>query len=122
MTLPATQSAVQLVGPNELTLNTEKPVVQPGPHQVLTQVEVTGLCFSDLKLLKQFSGHVRKSDVLSGIDPEALGEIPSYVSGERATVPGHETAVRVLEVGTEVKNIKPGDRLGCRQPLGKFGL
>jgi threonine dehydrogenase-like Zn-dependent dehydrogenase len=110
MTLPATQSAVQLIGPNELTLNTEKPVVKPGPRQVLAKVEVTGLCFSDLKLLKQFSGHVRKSEVLSGIDPEALNEIPSYVSGDKATVPGHETAVRIMEVGSEVKNIKPGDR------------
>ena len=54
--IPQTQRAVQLVGPDQLELNEAKPVFTPGPHQVLGRVEVVGLCFSDLKLLKQFSG------------------------------------------------------------------
>jgi threonine dehydrogenase-like Zn-dependent dehydrogenase len=108
--LPETQDAVQLVGPDELVLNQAKEVFRPGRHQILCRVEAVGLCFSDLKLLKQFSSHVRKSEIVSGIDPEVLKEIPSYVPGEAATVPGHETVVRIEAIGTEVENFKPGGR------------
>ena len=108
--LPETQYAVQLVGPDKLVLNKSKEVFKPGPHQILCRVEVVGLCFSDLKLLKQFSSHVRKSGLVAGIDPEILKEIPSYVPGEAPTVPGHETVVRIEAVGPGVKDFKGGDR------------
>ncbi|MFH1882982.1 MAG: alcohol dehydrogenase catalytic domain-containing protein [Planctomycetota bacterium] len=108
--LPKTQYAVQLVGPDELVLNKSKEVFTPGRHQILCRVEAVGLCFSDLKLLKQFSSHVRKSKIVSGIEPEVLKEIPSYVPGEAPTVPGHETVVRIEAVGPEVENFKPGQR------------
>lgn len=108
--LPKTQYAVQLVGPGELRLNTSKPVQPPGPHQVLCLVESVCLCFSDLKLLKQFSQHPRKSEVISGLTPDVLKEIPSYVPGEKPTVPGHETVVRIVAVGDQVKHHKIGER------------
>ena len=108
--LPETQYAVQLVGPDELILNKSKEVFRPGPHQILCRVEVVGLCFSDLKLLKQFSSHVRKSEIVAGIDPEILKEIPSYVPCEAPTVPGHETVVTIKAAGPGVKDFKPGDR------------
>jgi threonine dehydrogenase-like Zn-dependent dehydrogenase len=63
-----------------------------------------------LKLLKQFSSHVRKSELVSGIDLKILKEIPSYVPGEAATVPGHEASVRIEAVGPGVKNFKVGQR------------
>ena len=108
--IPDTQHAVQLIGPDKLRLNTAKPVFHPGPHQILCQVEAVGLCFSDLKLLKQFSSHVRKAAITSGIDTEILKEIPSYVCGDAPTVPGHEAAVRICAIGEKVKNFKPGER------------
>ena len=108
--LPETQYAVQLVGPDELVLNKSKEVFRPGPHQILCKVEVVGLCFSDLKLLKQFSSHVRKSEIVAGIDLEILKEVPSYVPCEAPTVPGHETVVRIEAVGPGVEDFKPGDR------------
>jgi threonine dehydrogenase-like Zn-dependent dehydrogenase len=108
--LPKTQYAVQLVGPDKLVLNESKKVHKPGRHQILCRVEAVGLCFSDLKLLKQFSSHVRKGKVVSGVDPKILKQIPSYVPGEAPTVPGHETVVRVEAVGPGVKNYKPGQR------------
>jgi len=108
--LPKTQYAVQLVGPDELVLNKSKEVFTPGRHQILCRVEAVGLCFSDLKLLKQFSNHVRKSKIVSGIDLEILKEIPSYVPGEAPTIPGHETVVRIEVVGPAVENFKPGQR------------
>jgi len=108
--LPETQYAVQLVGPDELVLNKSKDVFRPGPRQILCRVEVVGLCFSDLKLLKQFSSHVRKSEIVSGIDSTVLKEIPSYVPGDAPTVPGHETVIRIEAVGTQVENFKAGQR------------
>ncbi len=108
--IPETQYAVQLVGPDKLVLNKSKEVFRPGRHQILCRVEVVGLCFSDLKLLKQFSSHVRKSEIVSGIDPEILKEIPSYVPGEKPTVPGHETVVRIEAVGAGVEDFKEGER------------
>ncbi len=108
--IPEKQRALQLVAPDQLRINENKPVFQPGPHQVLCQVEVCGLCFSDLKLLKQFSGHARKSEIIAGIAPDALAQMPNYVPGEKAVVPGHETVVRIAKVGPEVKRFKVGQR------------
>ncbi|OHB75095.1 MAG: hypothetical protein A2Z25_12905 [Planctomycetes bacterium RBG_16_55_9] len=110
MDMPETQYAVQLVGPDELVLNRSKTVPRPGKYQMLCRVEAVGLCFSDLKLLKQFSSHVRKGPVVSGINLDVLKEIPSYVPGEAATIPGHETVVRVEAVGPAVKLAQPGER------------
>jgi len=108
--LPKTQYAVQLIGPDKLVLNKTKEVLEPGPHQILCRVEVVGLCFSDLKLLKQFSAHARKSEIVSGIDPQILKEIPSYVPGDAPAVPGHETVIIIEAVGPDVDNFKPGQR------------
>ena len=109
-TIPEKQRAVQLVGPDQLQVNTSKAVFEPGPYQVLGRVEVVGLCFSDLKLLKQFSGHARKSPVTTGIDVRALAEMPNYVPGDRPVVPGHETVVRIVKTGPDVTRHKVGDR------------
>ena len=110
LSIPATQRAVQLIGPDELILNDSKAVYQPNDHQILCKVVVVGLCFSDLKLLKQFSGHVRKSEVIGGIEPLVLDEYPAYVPGDAPTVPGHEPVVEILEVGSKVTHFKPGER------------
>ncbi|MGI9428003.1 MAG: alcohol dehydrogenase catalytic domain-containing protein [Bythopirellula sp.] len=107
---PTSQHAVQLVGPGELALNTSKPVPTPGPHEILLQVEAVGLCFSDLKLLKQFDSHPRKSDVVSGIDQEILGGIQSYVPNEQPVVPGHEVACHIVAVGDQVQHHQVGER------------
>ena len=108
--IPHTERAVQLVGPDELKLNSAKPVASPGPHQVLAKVEAIGLCFSDLKLLKQFSQHSRKSVVLEGLEPQTLAGMPNYVPGDAPTVPGHEAVVRVAKVGEGVDRYKIGER------------
>ena len=108
--IPEKQRAVQLVGSDQLRINESKPVFQPGPHQALCQVEVCGLCFSDLKLLKQFSAHARKSEVISGIAPDVLAQMPHYVPGEKPAVPGHETVVRIVKVGADVRRFKVGER------------
>lgn len=103
MTIPKTQRAVQLIGPDELRLNTAKEVAEPGTYQVLCKVEAGGLCFSDLKLVKQFSAHARKTQIKSGIDPSVLREISSYMPETQPTVPGHEAVVRVVATGSGTK-------------------
>ena len=110
-TIPETQNAIQLTGPDKLELNTQKEVYDPGPHQMVGKVEAVGLCFSDLKLLKQFDKHVRKSEVVSGIDPSILDELPSYKPGDNPTVPGHEVFCTILSSGDEVSRHKPGERV-----------
>jgi threonine dehydrogenase-like Zn-dependent dehydrogenase len=108
--IPDTQYAVQLVGPDELLLNTGKEVHKPGRRQILARVEAVGLCFSDLKLLHQFSAHPRKSGIVSGISQDVLREIPSYKPGNLPTVPGHETVCRIVAVGRGVKGVEVGQR------------
>jgi len=108
--IPEKQTAVQLVGPDKLVLNSDKPVHKPGPHQILAMVEAVGLCFSDMKLLHAFTGHPRKNPIASGIDQEILTEIPSYVPGELPTVPGHEAVVRIAAVGEGVTKYAVGER------------
>src|SRR3712207_1419433 len=109
-TLPEKQYAVQLVGPGELKVNPEKEVFRPGPYGILAKIEAVGLCFSDLKLLKQFADHPRKSEVVRGVSPEVLQEIPSYVPGNKPTVPGHEVTCRIVAVGDKVQHHKMGER------------
>jgi threonine dehydrogenase-like Zn-dependent dehydrogenase len=107
---PDTQHAVQLVGPGELRLNSSKPVPTPGPHEILVQVEAVGLCFSDLKLLKQFHDHARKSEIVAGIDQKVLSGIQSYLPGNAPVVPGHEVVCRIVAVGDQVRQHKVGER------------
>ncbi len=108
--LPTTQYAIQLVGPGQLKLNPAKEIPHPGPRQILAKVECVGLCFSDLKLLKQFDQHPRKSGVVRGLSAEDLKEMPNYVPGNKPTVPGHEVTCRIVAVGAEVKQHKVGER------------
>jgi threonine dehydrogenase-like Zn-dependent dehydrogenase len=108
--LPKSQFAVQLVGPSKLELNKGKEVFKPGPNQVVAKIESVGLCFSDLKLLKQFTEHARKSEIVSGISADVLKEIPSYVPGEKPVVPGHEAVCIIVAIGDKVKHHKLGER------------
>ncbi|WP_165217528.1 alcohol dehydrogenase catalytic domain-containing protein [Schaalia sp. ZJ1691] len=109
--IPSTQYAIQIVGAEEFRVNTEKEVHKVGPHQMMLEVEACGICFSDTKLLHQFSTHPRKSEVVSGVDADALKDIPSYCPGDQPTVPGHEPVARVIEVGDQVTHFSVGDRV-----------
>ena len=109
--IPETQYAVELTGPDKLCVNSQKKVYCPGPFGILAKVEAVGLCFSDLKLLKQFDSHVRKGGIISGINKETLGEIPSYRPDKQPTVPGHEACCVIIAVGEKVKNHSAGQRV-----------
>lgn len=108
--IPSTQRAVQLTGPDELRFNSQKPVYQPNDYQILCEVEAVGLCFSDLKLLKQFDKHVRKGKIVKGTEQKILDEYPAYKTGTEPVVPGHEICVRVVKTGDKVTKCKLGER------------
>jgi len=109
--IPLTQTALQLIGPDQLRLNNQKDIPALGPHHILAKVEAVGLCFSDLKLLKQFADHARKSEVISGIDACVLADNPSYRPGALSTVPGHEACCKIIAVGNKVSRHKAGQRV-----------
>jgi len=66
---------------------------KPAENEVLIQVEACGVCHSDLSIAdgdwKQFG---------------SITKIP--------LIPGHEVAGKVVEVGSAVRNLKIGDRVG----------
>ncbi|NQU75353.1 MAG: alcohol dehydrogenase catalytic domain-containing protein [Planctomycetes bacterium] len=109
--IPKTQYAVEIIGPDKLRLNKAKAIFTPGARQILARVEAVGLCFSDLKLLHQFADHPRKSEIVRGMPPETLAEIPSYVPGEKPTVPGHEVVCLIVAVGADVRHHGVGQRV-----------
>ncbi|MFW5697242.1 MAG: alcohol dehydrogenase catalytic domain-containing protein, partial [Fimbriimonadaceae bacterium] len=76
----------------------------------LARTEAVGLCFSDMKLLKQFGDHPRKAEVMQGVPLDVLKELPSYKPGNEPTVPGHELALRIVAVGPEVEGYRVGER------------
>jgi S-(hydroxymethyl)glutathione dehydrogenase/alcohol dehydrogenase len=59
----------------------------PGPRDVVVELGASGVCHSDLSLKN------------------------GYVPLMPGTILGHEGAGKVLEVGNEVTNVKPGDRI-----------
>jgi threonine dehydrogenase-like Zn-dependent dehydrogenase len=109
--LPATQHAIQYTGPDRIVHNRAKPVPRPGPTQLVLEVEAVGICFSDIKLLHAFAAHPRKSEVLAGLPPGVLAEIPSYTPGDLPLVPGHECAARIVAVGDAVRHHRVGERV-----------
>ncbi|RYE59000.1 MAG: alcohol dehydrogenase [Sphingobacteriales bacterium] len=66
----------------------------PAPDWVLARIRVTGICGTDLR-------HWKKEE------PDL-----------ECKIMGHELAAEVVEVGSEVKNVKPGDRVVVETLLG----
>lgn len=108
---PATQHAIQFVAADHVVHNPAKAMYPLGPRQLLLKSEACGICFSDTKLLHAFINHPRKSEVLSGLSPEELAEIPSYKPGTAPIVPGHEPVGRIVAVGSDVRHHKVGERV-----------
>ena len=79
--------AIQLKAPkNFQRIEIEEPS-SPGPGEVLVRVDRVGICGTDL------GGY--------------LGKMPFF---SYPRIPGHELGVEILEVGSDVTNVKPGDR------------
>jgi len=81
----------------------EVPVGRPGPDQLLVRVDAVGLCFSDVKLIRQGGEHPK----LYGRD---LAKEPTRL--------GHEAAVTVVAVGKQLTpRYRPGQRLAIQPDI-----
>ena len=81
----------------------EVPVGRPGPDQLLVRVDAVGLCFSDVKLIRQGGEHPK----LYGRD---LAKEPTRL--------GHEAAVTVVAVGKQLApRYRPGERLAIQPDI-----
>lgn len=68
----------------------ERPVPEPGHDEVLVRVEVCGICRTDLHVIDH--------------------EIPVHLP---VVTPGHQAVGRVVEAGSGVTGVRPGDRIGA---------
>ena len=79
--------AIQLVAPGKfLSCDINEPD-KLGPDEALIRTSRMGICGTDVSCY--------------------LGKFPFF---DYPRIPGHELGVEVLEVGQNVKNVKPGDR------------
>lgn len=78
-------------------------VPKPGPDQILVRVDAVGLCYSDVKLIKQGGDHAK----LYGRD---LKTEPTRL--------GHEATVTIIEVGEDLADTySPGQRLAIQPDI-----
>lgn len=89
--------AVRLVQPGQPLELHDLPIPAPGPRDVLVRVKAAGICHSD--------AHYRAG--VSRVEP-----LPMTL--------GHEVAGVVEQIGSEVKTVKPGDRV-CLHYLATCG-
>src|SRR5690606_33264506 len=80
--------AAVFVGSEQLAIEDLKPA-DPGPQDVVVEIEASGVCHSDLSLAR------------------------GYVPLPPGVVLGHEGTGRVIEVGKDVTKVKRGDRLAA---------
>nr|HID12396.1 alcohol dehydrogenase [Anaerolineae bacterium] len=77
----------------------EVPDPRPGPGEVLIRVRAVGVCGSDV--------HFYETDSEGYILYPGLTKFPVII--------GHEFAGEIVEVGSEVKDLRPGDRVTCEE-------
>jgi L-iditol 2-dehydrogenase len=73
------------------------------PHEVMLRVRAVGVCGTDLHL---FQGH-------ANYNTDAKGRLIPF--REKPQILGHEFSGEVVEVGKDVRDLKPGDRVLCDQ-------
>ena len=79
------------------------PIPEPGPDQLLVRVDAVGMCFSDVKLIKQGGQHPKLYNRDLANNPTRLG---------------HEAALTVLKVGENLQDsYTPGQRLAVQPDI-----
>lgn len=83
------------------------PVPEPAANQILVRVDSVGMCFSDLKLVKQGGGHPKLYNRNLAEDPTRLG---------------HEASLTVIKVGQGLQDqYYPGQRLAVQPDIYQNG-
>lgn len=80
-----------------------EPVPAPGPNQLLVRVDAVGMCFSDVKLIKQGGKHAKLYNRDLDKEPTRLG---------------HEASLTVIQVGEALQDkFYPGQRLALQPDI-----
>lgn len=83
------------------------PVPKPGPDQLLVRIDSVGMCFSDVKIIKQGRNHPKLYNRDLSIEPTRLG---------------HEVALTIIEAGENLKDkYQPGQRLAVQPDIYQQG-
>lgn len=88
-TIPNQMRAIQIKEFNAPYTVSEVPVPTPKPHQVLVQIKAGGFCHTDCMVLEN-----------------AFGSKLPFIGS-------HEPAGVIVRMGSDVKEFKEGDRVGC---------
>jgi len=99
--IPETMKAWILGGPEELSL-VDKPVPQPGPAEVLVQIDAIAVCATDIEVLKH------------GMPAMIEGQLPF----NKGFTPGHEYMGTVVKLGPTVDEFAVGDRVAVEIHAG----
>jgi threonine dehydrogenase-like Zn-dependent dehydrogenase len=82
-------------------------VPEPNDDQLLVRIDSIGVCFSDVKILKQGGSHPKLYNRDLSVDPTRLG---------------HEVSLTIVKVGKNLqKNYKPGQRLAVQPDIYQQG-
>ena len=83
------------------------PIPEPGDNQLLVRVDSVGMCFSDVKLIKQGGNHPKLYNRDLAVEPTRLG---------------HEVAITLIKVGKDLQDrYQPGQRLAVQPDIYQQG-
>jgi L-iditol 2-dehydrogenase len=102
--MPRQMKAAVLEAASKIVIR-EVPVPEPNAHQLLVRVAAVGLCGTDIHIFRGEGNY--NMDASGRVIP--LEEQPQIL--------GHEFCGQVVEVGGQVKDFKPGDRVVLDQGL-----
>jgi threonine dehydrogenase-like Zn-dependent dehydrogenase len=88
--------------------NPEKlPIPKPAANQLLVRIDSVGMCFSDVKVMKQGGSHPKLYNRNLAVEPARLG---------------HEVSLTIIEVGEELRDrYQPGQRLAVQPDIYQEG-
>ena len=82
-------------------------IPEPNDDQLLVRIDSIGVCFSDVKIIRQGGSHPKLYNRNLSIDPTRLG---------------HEVALTIVKVGKNLQsNYKPGQRLAVQPDIYQQG-
>jgi L-sorbose 1-phosphate reductase len=84
------------------------PIPRPAADQLLVRIDSVGMCFSDVKIMKQGGGHPKLYNRDLSVEPARLG---------------HEVSLTVIEAGEALKDrYYPGQRLAVQPDIYQDGV
>lgn len=110
--LPEKTSAWNMYGPGVENIGKDgrpeqSDIPEPGDNQLLVRVDSVGMCFSDVKLIKQGGSHPKLYNRDLAIEPTRLG---------------HEVAITLIKVGQDLQDrYQPGQRLAVQPDIYQQG-